>query len=71
MFALLLTAAEKEPDKTGFYVMGFILVIWAFGLTFYGLRSEKWPDKPAGQRLVITLSALLVAGTMVAAVATS
>jgi hypothetical protein len=72
MLALVLSAAEvAEPSKTGFYVMGFILVIWAFGLTFFGMRSTKWPARLGGQRAVIALSALLVAGTMAAAIATS
>jgi hypothetical protein len=73
MLATLLTAIPelKEPSKTGFYVVGGLLVIWACALTFYGMRSPNWPPSKAGQRLVILLTALLVAGTMVAAVATS
>jgi hypothetical protein len=72
MLALVLSATEQvEPDKTGFYVMGFVLVIWAFALTFYGMRAGKWPEKQSIERLVITLSAVLVAGTMAAAILTS
>jgi hypothetical protein len=71
MIAALLSVAEAEPDKTAFYIMGFVLVIWACVLAFYGIRSAKWPDSLGGQRAVVVLSALLVAGTMAAAIATS
>ncbi len=72
MFAALITAAEQaEPSKTGFYVMGFVLVAWAFGVTFFGMRSSKWPSSLGGERGVVTVSVLLVAGTMAAAILTS
>jgi hypothetical protein len=71
MLALLLAITEKEPNKTAFYIAGFILVIWAGGLTFYGMREAKWPSSLGGQRGVVVLSIVLVAATMVAAVATS
>ena len=45
--ALLVLAAEKaEPSKTGFYVVGGALAVWAVVLGVIGLRS---PDVP-GQR---------------------
>jgi hypothetical protein len=68
---LALLAEVTEPDKTWFYVAGVVLVLWAFGLFFMGTRSTKWPDSLGGQRMVITISAVLVAATMGAAVATS
>jgi len=71
MLALLAEVAEKEPDKTWFYVAGIVLVLWAFGLFVYGMRTSKWPDRISGERLVIVVSVLLVGATMAAAVATS
>jgi NADH:ubiquinone oxidoreductase subunit 6 (subunit J) len=71
MLALLAAAAEPEPSKTWFYIAGAVLVLWAFVLFLYGMRESKWPDRISGERLVIGISALLVAATMTAAVATS
>jgi len=68
---LALLAEVTEPDKTWFYIAGIVLVIWAFGLFLLGMRSAKWPDNLGGERMVITISVLLVAATMGAAVATS
>jgi hypothetical protein len=68
---LALLAEITEPDKTWFYIAGAVLVAWAFGLFFFGTRSTKWPENLGGERMVITISVLLVAATMVAAVATS
>ncbi len=68
---LALLAEISEPDKTWFYIAGVVLVAWAFGLFFMGTRSTKWPDGLGGERLVITVSVLLVAATMAAAVLTS
>jgi NADH:ubiquinone oxidoreductase subunit 6 (subunit J) len=68
---LAVLAEITEPDKTWFYIAGAVLVLWAFALFFLGTRSTKWPDGLSGQRLVIAISAVLVAATMAAAVATS
>jgi hypothetical protein len=72
MLALLLSVADaKEPDKTGFYIAGGVLVIWALAVTFYGMRTEKWPPSLGGQRVVLLVSVLLVAAAMASAVLTS
>ena len=66
-----LLADIKEPDKTWFYVAGIVLVLWAFGLFVFGMRTDKWPSRLGGERTVIVISAVLVAATMGAAIATS
>lgn len=65
-----LLAAEKS--KTPFYIVGGVLVVWAFGLSLgIGTLRPDFPTNSRGERLVIAISAVLVAGTVVAAVATS
>ena len=72
MHALLVLAAEEaEPSKTGFYVFGGALAVWAVALGFIGLRSAEFPGSERGQRGVIAISAVLVLAAMAAAVLTS
>ena len=70
--ALLVLAAEKaEPSKTGFYVFGGALAVWAVVLGFIGLRSPAFPGSEGAARGVMALSAVLVLAAMAAAVLTS
>ncbi|HTY96827.1 MAG TPA: plastocyanin/azurin family copper-binding protein [Solirubrobacteraceae bacterium] len=63
-------AAEKS--KTPFYIVGGLLVVWAFGLALgIGTLRPDFPTNSRGERLVISISVLLVAGTLAAAILTS
>jgi plastocyanin len=63
-------AAEKS--KTVFYIVGGVLVVWAFGLALgIGTLRPDFPTNSRGERIVIAISIVLVLGTLVAAVATS
>jgi uncharacterized cupredoxin-like copper-binding protein len=57
-------------DINAFHVIGALLAIWAVVLFFLGLRSEGFPGKEGGERLVIGLSVLLVVGAIGSAIAT-
>jgi hypothetical protein len=75
MLATLLTfateAAEEEPSKTAFYVLGGAAAAWAIVLFAVGMRSESFPGSRAAQRGVIAISVLLVLGAMASSVLTS
>jgi predicted membrane-bound mannosyltransferase len=75
MIAALLAAAntiKDEPSKTPFYVLAGLLVLAAIGLAAVGIRRhESFPDSDGAMRATIALFVLLVAGTMITAVATS
>ena len=63
-------AAEKS--KTPFYIVGGLLVLWAFGLALgIGTLRPEFPTNSRGERLVISISVLLVAGTLATAILTS
>jgi plastocyanin len=63
-------AAEKS--RTAFYIVGGVLVVWALVLSLVlGLRRVDFPRTPALERLVIGVSAGLVAATAATAVATA
>jgi plastocyanin len=68
----LIPILGAEKSKIPFYVLGGVLVLWAF---FLGLGIDRlrpnFPENLGGQRLLVTITALLVAGTLAAAVATS
>jgi plastocyanin len=55
-------AAEKS--RTAFYIVGSVLVAWAFIVSLaIGLRQVDFPRTPSAERLVILISAVLVIGT--------
>ena len=63
-------AADKS--KVPFYVAGGILVVWALVLSLgIGLRRPDFPGSVAGQRAVVTISAVLVVAAVSTAVLTS
>jgi plastocyanin len=68
----LIPILGAEKSKTPFYIVGGALVLWAF---FLGLGIDRlrpgFPENIGGQRLLVAITALLVAGTLAAAVATS
>jgi hypothetical protein len=55
----LLVMAAGDPSKVPFYIAGAALALWAVGLTAYGLTRPSFPADIRGQRLVISVSALL------------
>jgi plastocyanin len=63
--------AASEPSKVPFYVAGGVLVAWAVLLAVGGMTRPDFPGSPTAQRAVMALSAVLVAGTLAAAVGTS
>ncbi len=63
-------AAEKS--KTPFYILGGLLVVWAFGLALgIGTLRPDFPTNSRGERIVISISVVLVVGTLAAAILTS
>jgi plastocyanin len=61
-----------EKSKVAFYIVAGVLVAWALTVSLgLGLRREDFPGQPAGQRLVIAVSAVLVLATVTTAVLTS
>lgn len=63
-------AAEKS--KVPFYILGGCLVLWAVTLALgLGMRNPNFPGSLRGQRIVVAVSALLVAGTLATAVITA
>jgi hypothetical protein len=73
LLALVLAAAEgaAEHSKTAFYFAGGALAGWAVLLGVAGLSRAEMPSSQAGERGIIGITALLVAATLVSAVATS
>jgi hypothetical protein len=72
---LVIAAAEEagkaEPSKTAFYIAGGLLATWAVVLAAVGLRRAEFPGSATGARLVMLVSAVLVAAAMSTAVITS
>jgi plastocyanin len=67
---LLPVAAEKS--KVPFYIAGGLLATWAVVLSvLLGLRRPTFPGSLGGQRVVIAISATLVAAALSMAVVTS
>ena len=73
LLALVLAAAEEaaEHSKTAFYFAGGALAGWAVLLGVAGLARAEMPSSQGGERGIIGITALLVAATLVAAVATA
>ena len=72
LLALVLAAEEAaEHSKTAFYFAGGALAAWAVLLGVAGLARADMPGSQAGERGIIGITALLVAATLVAAVATA
>lgn len=67
----VLSAADGEPSKVPFYVVGGLLVTWAVLVSALGLRAPDFPGSPGRTRLVMLISAVLVLGAVSTAVATS
>jgi hypothetical protein len=71
VLAMLLAAAEEaEPNKTPYYILGGCLAVWAVLLGSIGITRPQFAASAGLSRGVIALTALLVVGTMAAAVLT-
>ena len=71
MSALLLITAADEPSKVPFYIIGGVLALYAVVLSTIGIRRPSFPSNRAGERGVITLTAVLVVVAIATAILTS
>lgn len=76
MLATILIAATEhaekaEPSKTAFYIVGGALVIWALAISAIGIKNDSFAATKATGTLIALVSAVLVGGTMAAAVLTA
>jgi len=61
-----------EKNRTAFYIFAGALACWAVIVSVgLGLRTPNFPSNIGGQRLVVSISATLVLGTMASGVITS
>lgn len=67
---MLLHLAAASVSKVPFYVAGGLLAAWAVLIGVLGVRRPTFPGGERGARVVMALSALLVAAAMVTAVIT-
>jgi len=67
---LALTIAAAEPDRTAFYIFGGLLAVWAVVLGLVGATQPAFPYGSRGARVVMLLSAVLVAAAMASAILT-
>src|SRR5690242_19886980 len=54
-----------------YFVLGSILVAWGLGLAIYGLLRSDFPPSGSAGRALVGVTVLLVAGTLVALLATT
>jgi len=67
---LLLLAADTA-SKTPYYLFAGVFACWAVALGVVGITRPAFPNGQAGGRIVMAISVLLMAGTMLSAVLTS
>jgi hypothetical protein len=71
VLATVLAAAEEaEPSKTAFYIVGGCLAVWAVLVGSIGIARPQFAASIGASRGVITITVLLVAGSLAAAVLT-
>ena len=58
-------------DITAFHVLGVCLALWAVILTAIGVSRPDFPGKGPGTKIVMGISAVLVASTIAAAIGTA
>jgi len=70
--ALQLAPVLAEKSKVPFYVAGGVLVLWALTVSAgLGLRRSAFPYTLGGERIVITITVVLVLAAVSMAVITS
>ena len=68
----LVPVLAAEKSKVAFYIVGGVLVLWAFTLALaLGMRNPNFPGSLKGQRIVMAVTAVLVLATAATAVITS
>jgi hypothetical protein len=68
---MLSLLAATEPSKVPFFIAGGVLASWAVVLSAIGLTRPEFPGNDTGTRIVILITAVIVACAMTAAVATA
>ena len=58
-------------DITAFHVLGVCLALWAVIVSTIGVTRHDFPGKGAGTTIVMAISAVLVVGTIAAAIGTA
>jgi len=74
MHALLIFATEGAADhgsKTAFYIAGLVLAGWAVLVGGIGVARPAFAERAGTGHAVIGVTAILVAATLAAAIATS
>jgi hypothetical protein len=66
-----LILAADTGSKTAYYVAAGLFAVWAVTLGVIGITRPSFPNGPAGGRIVMTISVLLMAATMASAVIVS
>jgi hypothetical protein len=61
---------EAGPSKTPFFIVGGALALWAVTLAAFGITRPDFPASAVAARGVMAISFVLMAGAMIAAVAT-
>jgi plastocyanin len=61
----------SAPSKTPFYLAGGLLAGWAVALGAFGVMHPDFPGSTAASRVVMLISAVLVAGAVTTAVTTA
>jgi plastocyanin len=65
------TPLLAAQEITAFHIIGGLLAIWAVVLTALGVMREDFPGKGRGAAIVMGISAVLVVGTIGAAIGTA
>jgi hypothetical protein len=65
------SAAESEPSKTAFYIIGPIAAVWAVVVSVMGFTRPDFPGSESARRAVMGITVLVVLGAMSTAVITS
>ena len=63
--------AVSFPAVNAFHVIGGLLAIWALLVSFLGITRENFPATKTAERIVATISAVLVLAAISAAIITS
>jgi plastocyanin len=68
---LLPVLGASTPSKAPFYIAGSVLAAWAVVVALLGITRAGFPGSTGGARMVMGLSALLVAVTVATAILTA
>jgi hypothetical protein len=68
---LAATEAAEETSKAPFYIVGLVLAAWAVIVGIAGIMRPNLPRTAGPARLMMLVTAVLVAGTMSTAIITA